>query len=147
MNPEECLPEHLVVKDMDDVLYRIGLSHSSVKEQPKRRLIDNPTFAFVITLIFMTEKVITYCLSEDNELVFRMLASTGHFLGIRLHDLFFILCSLLSLVSQLIYYYNHKQRVRPTFLRLFRMMSGSVPPKDLGLTDPEVVGQTLPKFC
>ena len=108
-DPNFYLPEDIVVRDLDDVLYRIGLCHSSVSEQPKRRSIDNPTFAFVITLIFITEKVITCSLSEDNELVFRMLASTGHFLSIRLHDLFFILCSVLSLVSQLIYYYNHKQ--------------------------------------
>ena len=108
-NPEECLPKHLVVKDVDDVLYRIGLCLTSVKEQPIRRSIDNPTLAFVITLIFMIEKVITCSLTEDNQLVFRMLGSTGQLLGIRIHDLFFILCSLLSLVSQMIYYYNHKQ--------------------------------------
>ena len=139
LNPEECLPKHLVVKDVDDVLYRIGLCLTSVKEQPKRHSIDNPMLAFVITLIFLIEKVITCSLSEDNQLVFRMLGSTGQLLGIRIHDLFFILCSLLSLVSQMIYYYNHKQRVCPTFLRLFRMMSGTVPPKDLGLTDVEEV--------
>ena len=139
MNPEECLLKHLVVKDVDDVLYRIGLCLTSVKEQPIRRSIDNPMLAFVITLIFMMEKVITCSLSEDNQLVFQMLGSNVQLLGIRIHDLFFILCSLLSLVSQLIYYFNHKQRVCPTFLRLFRMMSGAVPPKDLGLTNPEVV--------
>ena len=87
----------------------------------------------------MTTKVITSSHSQDNKLVFRMLGSTSQLLGIRIHDLFFILCSLLTLISQMIYFYNHKQRVRPTFLRLFRMMSGAVPPKDLGLTNPEVV--------
>ena len=84
--------------------------------------------------------MITCCLSEDNELVFRMLASTGHFLGIRLYyDLYFFLCSVLTHGSQLIYYYNYTEEVCPTFLRVFSMMSGAKPPKALGLTDPEVV--------
>ena len=135
-----CLPRHLVVKDVDDVLYRIGLCLTSVKEQPKRWLVDNPLLAFAVLSLFTSEKVITCSLSEDNELVFRMLASTGHFLGIRLYfDLYFFLCSVLTLGSQLIYYYNYKQEVCPTFLRLFSMMSGTIPPKALGLTDPEVV--------
>ena len=140
INPEECLPKNLVVKDVDDVLYRIGLSLISVKEHPKRWLIDNPMIVFVINSIFLMEKVVTCCLSEDHEQVFRMLASSGHFLSIRrCFDLHFLLDALLILFSQLIYYYNHKRRVCPTFLRLFSMMSGTIPPEALGLTDPEVV--------
>ena len=78
--------------------------------------------------------------NKDNELVFRILGSTGYMLGIPVYfDLFFIFCSILTLVSQLIYYSNYKRRVSPTFLCLFRMMSGAIPPKALGLTDPEVV--------
>ena len=140
INCKECLPRHLVVKDVDDSLYRIGLCLSSVKEEPKRLSIDNPMFAFIITFLFMIEKVVTCCLSDDNELVFRMLGSTGYFLSLRFHfDLHFMMCSLFTLVSQLIYFYNHKQRVDPTFLRLFRMMSGAIPPKALGLTDAKLV--------
>ena len=140
ISPEKCLPNQIVVKDVDDVLYRIGLCLTSVRERPKRLPIDSPMFAFAITSIFMMERVITCCIGEDNELVFRMLASTGYFLGIRVYfDIFFILCSILSAGSQVINYWNYKQGIDPTFLRLFRMMSGDVPPKELGLTDSEVV--------
>ena len=113
---------------------------TSVKEQPKRLSIDKPLFAFIMIFIFMIERVVTCTRSEDNEVVFRILASTGHFLGIRVYfDLYFILCSILSMMSQVINYWNYKQRVDPTFLRLFRMMSGAIPPKALGLTDSKLV--------
>ena len=140
INLEMCLPEHMVVTDVDDVLYRIGLCLTSDKEEPKRLFIDNPILVFIITIMFMIEKVVTCCLSEDNELVFQILGSIGHFLGIRVHfDFSFILCSILSIVSQVINYWNYKQRIFPTYLRLFRMISGVIPPKALGLSDPEEV--------
>ena len=140
INLGKCLPRHLVVKNVDDVLYRIGLCLTSVKEEPKRWLVDNPLLVFAVLSVFTTGKVVTCCLSEDTELVFRMTASAGYFLGIRLYfDLYYFLCSVLTLGSQLIYYWNYKQRVCPTFLRLFRMMSGAIPPKALGLTDPKFV--------
>ena len=139
-DPEECLPKHLVVKDVDDVLYRIGLCLTSVKAVPKRMSIDNPLFAFFILTIFTFEKVITCSLSEDNVFVFRMLASTGYFIGIRVYfDLYFILCSILTIVSQIINYWNYKQEIEPTFLRLYQMISGTIPPIALGLTDPKLV--------
>ena len=73
-----------------------------------------------------------------------MLACTGHFLGIRVYyDLYFVLCTILSLVSQLLFYFNHKERVSPTFLRVFSMISGTIPPKEIGLTDSDVVM----RFC
>ena len=88
----------------------------------------------------MIEKVVTCCLSEDKEQMFRMLGSIGHFLRIRVHfDFSFILCSILSIVSQVINYQNYRQRIFPTYLPLFRMMSGVIPPKALGLSDPEEV--------
>ena len=140
INLAMCLPRHLVVKDVDDVLYRIGLCLTSVKEQPIRLSVDNPMLAFAVVSIFTIEKVVTCSLSDNHELIFRMFGSTGHLMGLRLYlDLCFIFCSILTLVSQLIYYYNYKEEVCPTFLRLFSMMSGTIPPKALGLTDPEVV--------
>ena len=37
------------------------------------------------------------------------------------------------------HYWNHINGVRPTFLRLFQMMTGSVAPKDIGLTDKHFI--------
>ena len=51
--------------------------------------------------------------------------------------------SLFPLTSQLIYYYNHRNGIKPTFLRVFQMMSGLVSPKSLGLTDGEEIKRLL----
>ena len=43
----------------------------------------------------------------------------------------------LSLSSQLIYYYNQINGIKPTFLRVFQMMSSLVTPNNIGLTDEQ----------
>ena len=96
----------------------------------------DPTLFWV--LILMTERLITFSLSDDNDLVFNVLADTGYFIGVRRHfGLFFIICCVLSLSSQIIYYYNYRNGVKPTFLRLFQVMSGLIPPKAVNLTNNE----------
>ena len=45
--------------------------------------------------------------------------------------------------SQLIYYYNFKRGIKPSFLRLFRMMAGRLPPVSVGITDQEQLRKLL----
>ena len=124
-NSNKCLPRHMIVPDVDDCLYRIGLCMTSVVERPIRLALDHPFCAFIIVSIFLVQRVITCSLSDDNRTIFLLLGSTGYLIGIRRHfDMFFILCSILALSSQLIYYYNYKMGITPTFLRLLQMMSG-----------------------
>ena len=41
----------------------------------------------------------------------------------------------MAIFNQLIYYLNHKRRIEPTFVRLFQVMSGSLRPSAVGLTE------------
>ena len=120
----------MIVPYVDDILYRIGLCMTSMRERPIRRPLDHPFCAFIVCTIFLVTKVITCSLSDDNRTIFLLLGSIEYLIGIRQHlDMFYILCSILGICSQLIYYYNYKMGITPTFLRLFQMMSGLVPPK------------------
>ena len=146
MDVNKCLPPELTVESVDDILYRIGLSFDSIRDRPKRRLIDHPLIAFFIISLFFIERLITISLSEDNHFIFRALGSVGYFVGFRQHwDLVSILCSIFILISKQIYYQNFRNGIKPTFLRLFQMMAGVVPPKCVGLTD-EVEITKLTKF-
>src|ERR1700712_2335163 len=140
IDPNKCLPPELVIESVDDILYRIGLSFDSLRDRPKRKLIDHPLVAFVMVSIFMTERIITVSLSDGFDVPFKALGSVGHFIGVRrLFDLFFILNAVFNLSSQLLYYYNYRNGIKPTFLRVFQMMSGLVSPKSLGLTDEQQI--------
>ena len=45
----------------------------------------------------------------------------------------------MAITSQLIYYYNYKNDIKPTFLKVFEMMSGLVSPKSIGLTNEKQI--------
>ena len=135
INPNVCLPPDLVVENVDDNLYRIGLCPHSVRERPKLRPIDHPLCAFVVVSLFLVERVATCALPDQNYYLQIKLGSMGHLLGVGQQlDLCFILVSILSLSSQAIYYLNHRNGVKPAFLRLFQMLSGSLASAQVGLS-------------
>ena len=141
MDTNRCIPQSLIATNADDILYRIGLCPTSLNDRPKRRAIDHPIRAFIVMSIGLIERLISLSIKDED---YRpgVLGFTGYLGVVRRHfDLFMILVLTLSLSSQLIYYWNHINGVRPTFLRLFQMMTGSVAPKDIGLTDELFIHQ------
>ena len=141
MNLDQCIPQSLIAKNADDILYRIGLCPTSLNDRPNRRPIDRPIRAFVVTIVGLIERLISLSIS-DEDIRPGVFGFPTYFGDVRRHfDIFFVLIMILSLSSQLIYYWNHINGVRPTFLRLFQMMTGSVAPKDIGLTDKHFIRQ------
>jgi hypothetical protein len=45
----------------------------------------------------------------------------------------------IALFSQLVQYYNYKNDIKPSYLKLFEMLSGLRSPKNIGLTDKEEI--------
>src|SRR5580704_9926325 len=58
----------------------------------------------------------------------------GNYLELKIHaNMLFSLGLIMSITSQFIYYYNYKRGIKPTFVRVFQMMSGLVTPSSVGL--------------
>ena len=130
----KCLPPELTVQSVDDILYRIGLTFESTHPSTKRRLLSQPLIIFIYSLIILVKDCILFSLSDDHERIFMYF--DGHLLSARRHcHLLVITSETLAISSQIIYYYNYRNGKKPTFLRVFQMMSGLVSPKSLGLTD------------
>ena len=140
MNVEQIIPSNMRLELIDDILYRIGLCLTSVRDRPKRHIIDHPILVLIIMVLFIAQKVLIISLNEENDLAFRFLGACGYFIGLRQQlAIIFLLMSTLTVGSQLIYFYNYRNGIKPTHLRIFQMMSGLVSPKSLGLTDVEEV--------
>ena len=144
MNMNKCLPQELTVQSVEDILNRIGLTLDSNKTYPKRKLFFNPIIIFIFNSLFIIREMIVFSLCEENDLTFKMLGSWAHLLGLRKHiSIVFILVTFLVSIFQLIYYNNYNNGIKPTFLRVFQMMSGLVSPKSLGLTDEQQIRKLL----
>jgi hypothetical protein len=83
-------------------------------------------------------------MTEDNERISIIIGDFSHFLGLRIHiNLTSCLFFLLALTSQLIYFYNYMKGIKPTYFKVFEMMSGLISPKSIGLTNKEEIYKML----
>ena len=61
-DPYHRIIESLIVEDIDDHLYRIGLCFDSVRDNPKRLAIDHPLFGLFFVTLYIIIRLITYTL-------------------------------------------------------------------------------------
>ena len=142
VNLNQALPPELRIASIDEILYSIGLCHHSVREHPKRSPIHNPfAIAFVVSFVMLIK---TISIFTNDLLVLSLLAEFTHHIGIKLYmNIMIVIISLMTLFMQTVYYLNYKRGVKPTFIRLFQVMSGSITPSSVGLTHATEVIQLL----
>ena len=66
MDSNQCIPQSLIAKNADDILYRIGLCPTSLNDRPKRRPIDHPIRAFVVMSIGLIESMISLSIKDED---------------------------------------------------------------------------------
>ena len=141
-NPDLLLPQELTIDSVDEHLYRIGLCLIPNRHNTRRSLIFLPILITIVSIIFIFLRIAS--IFTDNRVILRLLGDIGQLFEMRIYvNILLILTNSFILFSQLIYYYNNNLYIRPTFLTLFHMMSGSVSPSSIGLTDEEQVNKLL----
>lgn len=132
---DKCLPHRLSIKSVDSHLYRIGLLLDYEKSSFKRNLFHSPTLVFIIILSAWLRSLIFAFRSDNDYDLSKYWGDAPHMLNIGSHfNITLCLYFTSPLISQLIYLYNFRNGVDPTFLRVFQMISGLISPKSLGLT-------------
>ena len=141
LDPNKLLPSDMVVERVDDILYDIGLSLTSVRElQKKRKFIHNPLLLLIVNTFMLVNKVACLFIDDSNEIVLKMLGEPGHNFGIKnAYCTMCILVTIIMLFSQWVYYNNYKHGIEPSFLKVFRMISSSVTPSSVGLNSESEV--------
>jgi hypothetical protein len=133
------LPQSIAFNSIDNHLYRIGLSLIS-KNDEKRSRFYNPLLIFSVNVICLMKCIVSLILSEENEKLLIINGDFAHFLRSKTHlNVAGLLAFLSTLIQQLIYYYNTKNNINPTYHKVYDMMSGLVSPKSIGLTNGEEI--------
>ena len=141
-NPDLLLPQELSIDSVDEHLYRIGLCLTPNRHNTRRSLIFHPILITILSTIFAIERIAS--IFTDKRWLLFLIGDISQFFGMKIYiNMLFILVSSYIMLNQLIYYYNNKRDIRPTFLTLFQVMSGSVSPASIGLTDEEQVNKLL----
>ena len=141
-NCNKVLPNELVIDSIDDYLYEIGLCHHLVSDRTKRSNINSPKLIFIVLLFNLILSFLPNFTDDETTLI--LLTDFGHYNGIKFFvNIQIILISCMALFNQLVYYLNYKRGIEPTFLRVFQVLSGSLPPSAVGLTDESQVNGLL----
>jgi hypothetical protein len=141
IDANKVLPQNLIIKSAENKLLSIGLIYrTNNKSNIFNGILYNTLFISTIITIVTTKLFVSLIFSEENDKIFIILGDFSYFLGIRIYGntasgLYYTL----ALISQIIYYYNYKNDIKPTFLRVFEMMSGLVSPKSIGLTNKQQI--------
>jgi hypothetical protein len=133
------VPQSIAFNSIDNHLYRIGLSLIS-KNHQKRSRFYNPLLILIVNTICLIKCIVSLILSEENEKLLIINGDFAHFLRSKTHiNAAAFLGFLSALIQQLIYYYNTKNNVNPTYVKVYDMMSGLVSPKSIGLSNGEQI--------
>ena len=80
----ERLPIGVRVDSIEDILYSIGLSLTSVRDEHKnRKFYNKPILIFICNLLFASMRVL--CLFTNNETYLTYLGDYGHIFNIKFH--------------------------------------------------------------
>ena len=148
LDPKKLLPSDMVIEGVDDILYDIGLSLTSVRElQKKRKFIHNPLLLLTINTFMLVNKLSCLFIDDSNDIILKLLGEIGHNFEMKIS-----LCTpsflftIIMLFSQWVYYNNNKHGIEPSFLKVFRMISGSVTPSSVGLNSESDVKELIKNF-
>ena len=134
------LPNNLCIPSSGTHFYSIGLSLIRPKNAQKRSRFRNPLFIFIFQTYFVFRSIYILVSPEKDLYFYRLLGDFGYVFGTRLHFNLTVSFSVsFAIASQLINYYNYKYDVNPSYMRLFDVMSGSLPPKAVGLTNNSII--------
>ena len=140
----KCLPQSLAIKSVDNELYRIGclcrpIDQTNDYNRGKgRHRIHHPILVNTILVIQVLKSIIS--LESDDKKLAIYLGDFSKLMDIAVNThIAFILFTAFNLSIHVIHAYNHIRGVDPSFLRVFQMMSGSLTPIEIGVTDERVI--------
>ena len=138
INPNKLIPKSLVITGADTHLYRIGLSLFKTNAI-KRKLMYNPVIVFIISFQLLLRNLIFMFISNDkyqDNLFHLYLGNVAHVIANR-NEFAITPCSItmISICSQIMNWKNYRNGIQPVDNNLFKMMSGLITPKSIGIND------------
>ena len=139
IDPKKCLPPELTRESMDNILCGIGFTWNSIKDYSKGPIVYNPVLKFTLLSLYLLNGLYNSFKEgkDPSSLIIAPLVEVGD--G-REHTLFLITSiSLMALVTQFKFKGNPFNGVNVTTVGVLQMVSGSVPPIRLGLTNEQQI--------
>ena len=118
---------------MDQILYSIGLSLDNYSDKlNKRRSIKNPYFIIMFLGSYGILRLKSLFTNDEETLL--MYGDVAYIVNLKkVSCVLTIICCLMAIMFQLIYYYNHKKGIQQTFIVVIQAICGSIPANSIGI--------------
>ena len=143
---DKPIPPEWRVRGADSHLHSIGLSLFKSQLHPNRRLLYHPLLVFIAMIIRLNIcLLIIYNVMKGDKLDFLThiyLGDLGYYISLSYSaNVIIANLSFLTIGSQLINYYNYRNGIKPTDLRVFHMICGFISPKSIAINDQILVNK------
>ena len=144
---KKVIPPELVIRGAESNLYRIGLSLYKTGSV-KRKWFYNPILVFIITTQLLIRNIVFILLPEMSEEFYLYLGDAGYFMGPRIQtETTGSLVILISILSQIMNFYNYINGIKPMDLKVFSMVSnGLITHKSIGFNDKQMVYKLIQRI-
>jgi len=140
IDPDRNLPENIAIKSAGSHLYLIGLSNFRIGSKIRSKF-HNPVFIFAINLIELIRFILSLLFSHRYSIIRTLIADAAYYLDAILHmNSATLTLAILALSTQIHNYFNPNEL---SFLKPLRMISGSITPRSVGITQIQDIKSLL----
>ena len=113
------------MKSKENHLYRIRLSLFSSGLTKKDRIFHSIS-VFIIILTLIIRSVLVIQIPEEYEYLLPCIGDIFSRFNLKINgNLLVIICASIVLLSQILHYYEYKKNLKPSYLKVFDVISGS----------------------
>ena len=142
-DPKKLLPQEITIKSNGNHLYRIGLSLFANGLTKKDRII-HPILLFIILSSVIIKCIVVILIPEEYEYLMTLIGDIFTQINLKIHgNMGTITFVTFAFLSQLLHYYEYKNNLKPTYLKVFDMISGKLSPLSIGLTNEADIHQMI----
>src|SRR5882724_10407118 len=117
----KCLPPNLVIDSVDNHLYRIGLCLTTQHTIKRRKFIYKPIIILSILIYCFIIRIIDLYVIDMKWSIYSGLMY-NKLMNMNLHfNIAVNLMIIMSISLEYIWFYNYKNDIKPTFLKVFQM--------------------------
>jgi hypothetical protein len=139
-NPNKVLPHNIVIKTAGNHFYEIGLWQFRIGNAKRNQVIYHPLLRLIIQILLCLRSFISLLTKRNDPEFFVQIGDFNYFLNVRYQfNVCLMLLNIITMINIAIHYWYYKNEIWPSYMKLFEILSGFIPPKSIGLTDPQQI--------
>jgi hypothetical protein len=147
INPNKLLASHLVIESSDKLLHRIGLYKQINDKTLEKSFIRRKIILTTFISITFVQALVFSIIPEQNKTIQMLFGDFGHLSGLNIYLSLALLAIFYNCLATIILYHKmEKKGSKLTSFRVFRMISGSLTPESIGLTNEKYIISLISKI-